>query len=174
MCSLVSIGTSINYLILKSNIFNTKIITVMANTSNLDNLRKQLNEAMAKKAELQFELSVNRQQQINPTDFNSSLSQNINAYRNYLRVREHSLEKKVIAMNTKINDLRKRISHYQNIEWRLRVDYYIHMEAVMKEMKKNFNVHEMNYLNYQKKAVEDYNKEQFLSLEPLPTYQGGR
>ena len=104
----------------------------MANTSNLDNLRNQLNEAMAKKAELQYELSVIRQQQINPTNFNASINLNINAYRNYLRVREHSLEKKIIAMNTKINNLRKRISHYQNIEWRLRVDYYIHMEAVMK------------------------------------------
>ena len=66
----------------------------MANNSNLDNLRNQLNEVMARKAELQYQLSVIRQQQINPTDFNSSINQNINTYRNYLRVREHSLDKK--------------------------------------------------------------------------------
>ena len=124
---------------------------------------------MKKKAELQYEISVVRQQQINPTDFNVSINQNVNTYRNYLRTKEKALEKKIITINKTIKNLRKRISHLENVQWRYQVDYYIHMEAVLKEMKKRFNHHEMTYLDFQKKKIEDLNNQQLPSLEPLPT-----
>ena len=107
--------------------------------STLEILQAQLNEAYAERARVQFELTQNQLEQVNPIKFRPNINKSRRTYMTFLHNKGGKIRKRIIEISQKINFLRRRIATYDDHSWKFEVDFYIHMKRVLKEMKERFH-----------------------------------